>query len=99
MLMKEVLSSDSSDPFRRPVGEFTITYDRKKAVDYANKWTSEGTGNNGSSYNSTQFKYFKEGNDCQNYVSQCIWAGFGGTTSEPVDGTPYPPLIRKVLHH
>lgn len=68
-------------------GDYYAYYDRTKAVNYALSWTSEGTGTSGTSYNNGQFKYFSSGNDCQNYVSQSIWAGFGGTSSSP---TAYP---------
>ena len=42
-------------------------------------------------YNPLFFGYAGEGGDCQNFASQCIWAGFGGSeTAEAVDGHAAP---------
>ncbi|WP_139903663.1 amidase domain-containing protein [Clostridium thermarum] len=66
-------------------GDYYITYNRTNAVWYANYYTDNTGGNDGSSYNNAQFKYFSYGNDCQNFVSQCIWYGFGGRSSSAKD--------------
>lgn len=44
---------------------------------------SAGT-TNSSSYNTSQFKVYAD-TDCQNFVSQCIWYGFGGRSSSRKD--------------
>lgn len=58
------------------------TYDTSKAVEYAK--------NHYSDTSNTVFG-FTEGNDCQNFSSQCVWAGLGGsgtsTTSLPAVST------------
>ena len=41
-----------------------MSYDREKAVQYANTWWDKGN---------PQYPYFD--NDCANYVSQCLRAG------------------------
>lgn len=59
--------------------------DRSNAVTYARTYTDDTGGCSGTNYNNSQFKYFSYGNDCQNYVSQCIWYGFGGRSSANKD--------------
>lgn len=54
-------------------------------IDLLEKYTDNSGGHEGDNYNNTQFKYFSHKNDCQNYVSQCIWYGFGGRSSENRD--------------
>lgn len=63
---------------------YTSSY-RASAVAYAKVFTDDSGSMDGSSYNNDMFKYFKENNDCQNYVSQCIWFGFGGRSSANKD--------------
>ena len=48
-------------------------YDRIAARDYARTWTCNKSGCNPEYYN-PDYTYYK-GNDCANYVSQCIYAG------------------------
>lgn len=69
-------------------GDAFLSYYPSNAVTYARSYTSEGTGYDGTSYNNSQFKYFKNGDDCQNFVSQCIWYGFGGRTSATTSNPP-----------
>ncbi|SHJ89005.1 amidase domain-containing protein [Paramaledivibacter caminithermalis] len=59
--------------------------DREDAVEYARKYSENTGGYDSSSYNNSQFKYFSYKNDCQNFVSQCIWYGFGGRSSANKD--------------
>ena len=47
------------------------TYDRTKAVQYAAKHYSYANYNRAFGYST--------GQDCQNFASQCVWAGLGGT--------------------
>lgn len=44
-----------------------IQYDRKKAVEYAQKWAYKR--------NPNYYNYDAIGGDCTNFVSQCIFAG------------------------
>ena len=44
-------------------------YNREKAVEYANKWA---LGRNPQYYN-----FDGQGGDCTNFVSQCLYAGYG----------------------
>ena len=46
---------------------FTLSYDRKAALDYAKKYCR--------SYNSAYNNYKGKGGDCANFVSQCLKAG------------------------
>lgn len=62
---------------------FTST-ERGAGAAYA-LWYSEDTGDNTTdSYNNSQFKSYGS-NDCQNFVSQCIWWGMGGRSSSSKD--------------
>lgn len=62
-------------------------YSGVQALTYAKKYSSSTSGT--GSYNSLFPSY--EDNDCQNFVSQCVWAGLGGSnTSTAVDGKKYP---------
>ncbi|AEM74284.1 amidase domain-containing protein [Caldicellulosiruptor acetigenus] len=60
-------------------GDYYIAYDRTKAVNYALSHTSNY--DNDTNYNS-KFKNFANSTytagDCQNFVSQCLWYGYGG---------------------
>jgi hypothetical protein len=56
----------------------TITYDRDDAVEYAETYWQN--------YNSSFGSY---GGDCQNFASQCVWKGYGGTNIP----TAYPPSV------
>jgi len=60
-------------------GDYYIPYDRSKAVNYALSHTSNY--DNDTNYNS-KFKNFANSTytagDCQNFVSQCLWYGYGG---------------------
>ena len=71
--------SGSSVYNARPAGATgTATYDRNKAVSYAQKYTSNDSGT--GSYNNAQYKPVGDDDDninkdCANYVSQCLFAG------------------------
>ena len=60
-------------------------YDRVAARDYARAWTCNKSGCNPEYYNPA-YTYFP-GNDCSNYVSQCIHAG--GIETEAGAWAPY----------
>lgn len=64
-------------------GDVYKTYNRSTASKYALQYTSNSGDMNSSSYN-LKFKYYNTGDtsDCMNFVSQCIWAGFGGTNNQ-----------------
>lgn len=60
-----------------------ITYDPSAAVNYAKIFSSN--------YNTLFPNYTSSGGDCTNFVSQCIWAGFGGNNvSSAISGRQYP---------
>jgi hypothetical protein len=46
-----------------------MTYDRESAVNYAHAWAMRR--------NPKYYDYDKIGGDCTNFVSQCLFAGFG----------------------
>ncbi len=52
---------------------YTWTYYSTDAINYAVNHYADG-------YNNAVFSYFSDGN-CQNFASQCIWAGLGGNYS------------------
>lgn len=68
----------------------TLAYDRAydavDAVAYAYTYTTStyaaDTGNNPNFLNTDFFDFSGMGGNCQNFVSQCLWAGFGGNDQE-----------------
>lgn len=70
------IEDESNDAAITATSETTHEYDRTAAAQYALDYSSssDGTG----AYN-TNFPSSKA--DCQNFVSQCIWAGLGGTNT------------------
>lgn len=58
-----------------------LSYDRKKALEYAKKWAF---GRNPGFYN-----FENIGGDCTNFASQCIYAGAGVMNYTPVFGWFY----------
>ena len=74
-----VLASEAAASDELPEGtkSVTVSYDREAAVAYARKFAL--TTNNG---------IFKSmGLDCTNFVSQCMWSGYGGTKGYTLDDT------------
>lgn len=74
-----VLASGAAAADELPEGtkSVTVSYDREAAVAYARKFAL--TTNNG---------IFKSmGLDCTNFVSQCMWSGYGGTKGYSLDDT------------
>jgi len=58
-----------------------VEYNRKLAVKYAEKWASLR--------NPVYFNFDKNGGDCTNFVSQCIFAGCSKMNFTPVLGWYY----------
>ena len=74
-----VLATEAAASDELPEGtkSVTVSYDREAAVAYARKFAL--TTNNG---------IFKSmGLDCTNFVSQCMWSGYGGTKGYTLDDT------------
>ena len=74
-----VLASEAAASDELPEGtkSVTVSYDRAAAVAYAMKFAE--VANNG---------IFKSmGLDCTNFVSQCMWSGYGGTKGYSLDNT------------
>lgn len=63
-----------------PSGEGVLPYNGANAAAYAYTYSrlAAGTPRSGF-YNSQFYRYDGQGGDCQNFASQCIWAGFGGS--------------------
>ncbi len=61
-------------------------YDTEKAVAYAEKYAL--------SYNPLFFSYKGLGGDCQNFASQCVWAGLGGKNTATAVDLKLPPMVR-----
>lgn len=73
-----------------------ISYNAGYAAAYANIYTNNTSGS--SYYNSAFYDYSQYG-DCANFVSQCIWAGFGGDNSR-ANTTAFPKdVIGNSLFH
>ncbi len=66
----------------RSTGTYDRSYNANNAIAYAYTYTTSSytgtSGNNTSFLNSNFNDYTNSGGNCQNFVSQCIWAGFGG---------------------
>lgn len=58
-----------------------LRYDRHNAAAYAYTYTTTGTSNHYNYYNKNFKDWHSVGADCMNFVSQCIWAGLGGSNS------------------
>ena len=74
-----VLASGAATSDKLPEGtkSVTVSYDRAAAVAYARRFAN--VDNNG---------IFKSmGLDCTNFVSQCMWSGYGGTKGYSLDNT------------
>ena len=74
-----VLASEAAASDELPEGtkSVTVSYDRAAAVAYARRFAN--VDNNG---------IFKSmGLDCTNFVSQCMWSGYGGTKGYNLDDT------------
>lgn len=75
-----------------------IAYNKNNAVAYAYTYTAKNStnGNNTGYMNPLFPDYSSLGGNCQNFVSQCIWAGFGGNndasffTTQNVSQIPMP---------
>lgn len=69
------------------------SYNANNARAYAFTYTSPsynaGSGND-QTYANSNFTFYSGGN-CQNFVSQCVWAGFGGNdTASSINSLSYP---------
>ena len=74
-----VLANEAAASDELPEGtkSVTVSYDRAAAVAYARRFAN--VDNNG---------IFKSmGLDCTNFVSQCMWSGYGGTKGYSLDDT------------
>lgn len=82
------IEDESNDAAITATSETTHEYDRTAAAQYALDYSSssDGTG----AYN-TNFPSSKA--DCQNFVSQCIWAGLGGTNTATAISKKNKPMI------
>ncbi|SHE43321.1 Putative amidase domain-containing protein [Thermoanaerobacter uzonensis DSM 18761] len=78
---KQNISKDFTISPHSIPGDTYISYNRGKAAEYAVTYT-DNTGTNSTANYNKFFKSFAD-NDCQNFVSQCIWYGFGGV-NEPL---------------
>lgn len=70
-------------------------YNRDNAAAYAYTYTTdsytESSGNNSNFLNNNFSDYTDSGGNCQNFASQCVWAGLGGSdTSDDIDNLKFP---------
>lgn len=70
-------------------------YNRDNATAYAYTYTTDSytasSGNNPNFQNDNFSDYTEYGGNCQNFASQCIWAGLGGSdTSDTIDSLKFP---------
>ncbi|HEY3314264.1 MAG TPA: amidase domain-containing protein [Bacillota bacterium] len=58
-----------------------VYYDRNKASWYGKTWTDDSGTFSSANYNTANFLAYAT-TDCQNFVSQAVWWGFGGTSAD-----------------
>lgn len=58
-----------------------VEYDGYNAMCYAMTYTTSASNDTKAFYN-TNFNNYSTYGDCQNFASQCIWAGFGGSDDQ-----------------
>lgn len=68
----EVIIVDTTDVLRSDPSMTAFSYSRSKAVSYAENW-----------YDGVHSSFGAASEDCQNFASQCVWAGLGGDISSP----------------
>lgn len=72
-----------SFPYTPSEAEGRILYNGANAAAYAYTYARPDAGAPRSAfYNSQFYSYAGEGGDCQNFASQCMWAGFGGSQTD-----------------
>ena len=60
-----------------------IPYNGANAAAYAYTYSRQNAETARENYYNPQFKsYAGQGGDCMNFVSQCMWAGFGGSQAQ-----------------
>ena len=65
-----------------------IAYNKQNAANYALTYSTQSDDGSGTpTFKNSNFPWF--GADCMNFVSQCMWAGFGGSNSYADIGTYY----------
>ena len=62
------------------------SYSPQKAIEYAETW-----------YNKTNSVFGSSGSNCQNFASQCVWAGLHGGNTLPSQRTAWPALPTSVV--
>lgn len=69
-----------SFPYTPSEAEGRLLYNGANAAAYAYTYARPGAEASRSAfYNSQFYSYAGQGGDCQNFASQCMWAGFGGS--------------------
>ena len=66
-----------------PMSLTGYAYNKTNATAYAYTYTTSESSNTPSDFHNDNFyDYSSDGGDCINFVSQCIWAGLGGSNLE-----------------
>ncbi len=87
--------TDLNDLLAAAIGTYDVKYNCANAVAYAYNYTTQsytaGTGNNRAFINPNFLYCGDMGGNCQTFVSQCLWAGFGGSnSSSAINGKNFP---------
>ena len=91
----EMIEDDDSDSdLQTPSRTLMEThdYDRSRAATYALQYSDSSHTNSGTNSYNSKFKNYAP-NDCQNFVSQCVWYGLGGTDNQAVINNRNKPMI------
>lgn len=84
---RDTLTTDTAEPIVSPLvtpTSYDRAYNANNAIAYAYTYTTSSynsvpdSGNNYGFLNGNFTNYTDSGGNCQNFVSQCLWAGFGG---------------------
>lgn len=72
----------------------TYTAPNRSNIVWYGKTFTDDTGTSSSTYYNSNFANFNSsGGDCQNFVSQAIWYGFGGQNNSTAINNHYSPMI------
>lgn len=89
---EEVEEETNNSGSAKVVSAVTHDYNRTNAAEYALQYSDSTHTNSATSAYNSKFPQFAP-NDCQNFVSQCVWAGLGGSNTSTAISNKNKPMI------
>lgn len=89
---EEVEEETNNSGSAKAVSAVTHDYNRTNAAEYALQYSDSTHTNSATSAYNSKFPQFAP-NDCQNFVSQCVWAGLGGSNTSTAISNKNKPMI------